>query len=36
MFLLVDGSVRFVSYTIDFTTFQAVSTRSGSEVLKPF
>jgi prepilin-type N-terminal cleavage/methylation domain-containing protein/prepilin-type processing-associated H-X9-DG protein len=35
-FLFLDGSVRFLSYTIDFTTYQAVSTRAGGEVLKPF
>jgi len=35
-FLLADGSVRFLSYTIDFTTFQALSTRGGGEVLKAF
>jgi prepilin-type N-terminal cleavage/methylation domain-containing protein/prepilin-type processing-associated H-X9-DG protein len=35
-FLWIDGSVRFLSYTIDFTTFQALSTRAGGEILKPF
>jgi prepilin-type N-terminal cleavage/methylation domain-containing protein/prepilin-type processing-associated H-X9-DG protein len=36
MFLWIDGSVHFLSYTIDFTTFQALSTRAGGEILKPF
>jgi prepilin-type N-terminal cleavage/methylation domain-containing protein/prepilin-type processing-associated H-X9-DG protein len=36
MFLWVDGSVRFLSYTMDFATYQAVSTRAGNEVLKSF
>ncbi len=32
-FLLVDGSVRFVSNTIDLFTYQALGTRSGDEVI---
>ena len=32
-FLLVDGSVQFLSYTIEYQTFQALSTRAGGEVV---
>jgi prepilin-type processing-associated H-X9-DG protein len=32
-FLLGDGSVRFLNYGIDDTTFQALCTRNGSEVI---
>lgn len=35
-FALADGSVRFLSYTLDFTTYQALSSRAGGEVLKSF
>ena len=33
MFLCADGSVHFLNYDINFTTFQALSTRSGGEVI---
>jgi prepilin-type N-terminal cleavage/methylation domain-containing protein len=33
MFLLGDGSVRFLRETIDLTTYQALSTRAGGEVV---
>ena len=33
-FALVDGSVRFVSDTIDFSTYRAISTRAMREVAK--
>jgi prepilin-type N-terminal cleavage/methylation domain-containing protein len=32
-FQLLDGSVRFISYSINFATFQALSTKSGREVI---
>jgi prepilin-type N-terminal cleavage/methylation domain-containing protein/prepilin-type processing-associated H-X9-DG protein len=32
-FLFVDGSVHFLSYTIDYHNFQALSTRAGGEVV---
>ena len=32
-FALADGSVRFLSYSINFHTFQALSTRAGGEVI---
>jgi prepilin-type N-terminal cleavage/methylation domain-containing protein len=35
-FQMVDGSVRFVSYSINFTTFQNLSTRAGGEVIGEF
>jgi prepilin-type N-terminal cleavage/methylation domain-containing protein len=35
-FQMVDGSVRFVSYSIDFATFQHLSTKSGREVIGEF
>ena len=35
-FLAGDGSVHFLSYSIDFALFQGLSTRNGSEILKPF
>jgi hypothetical protein len=35
-FQMVDGSVRFVSYSINFTTYQALSTRKGGEVIGDF
>ena len=31
--LLADGSVRFVSNTVDLTTWQWLGTRAGGEVL---
>ena len=33
MFLCADGSVHFLNYDINFSTFQALSTRSGGEVI---
>jgi len=35
-FLLGDGSVRFLSYSINFATFQALSSRNGGEVVGEF
>ena len=35
-FLLCDGAVRFLSENIDFTLYQGLTTRSGSEVLDDF
>jgi prepilin-type N-terminal cleavage/methylation domain-containing protein/prepilin-type processing-associated H-X9-DG protein len=35
-FLMADGSVRMISYSINFTTYQALSTRRGGEILPPF
>ncbi len=35
MFLFADGSVHFLNYSIDFNTYQALSTRSGREVVNP-
>jgi prepilin-type N-terminal cleavage/methylation domain-containing protein len=35
MFLLADGSVRPLSYEIDFGLFQALSTRAGGEAVSP-
>jgi prepilin-type N-terminal cleavage/methylation domain-containing protein/prepilin-type processing-associated H-X9-DG protein len=35
-FLLTDGSVRFVANTIDITTYQALGTRAGGEVVSNF
>jgi len=35
-FQMADGSVRFVSYSINFTTFQALSTKGGREVVGEF
>ena len=35
-FLLGDGSVRFISETIDLTTYRALSTRNGGEPLAGF
>jgi prepilin-type processing-associated H-X9-DG protein len=35
-FLLCDGSVRFVSETVDMTTSQALSTRNGRETISQF
>jgi prepilin-type processing-associated H-X9-DG protein len=32
-FLLTDGSVRFVSESIPLTTYQALATRAGGEVV---
>jgi len=32
-FLLADGSARFLSYHIDFTTYKALATRDGGEVI---
>ena len=34
-FLWADGAVRFLSYDINFATFQALSTRDGHEVIEP-
>jgi prepilin-type processing-associated H-X9-DG protein len=31
-FALVDGSVRFISQTIEMTTYRALSTRQGNEI----
>jgi hypothetical protein len=33
---MADGSVRFVSYNINFTTFQNLSTKAGGEVIGEF
>ena len=33
MFLWADGAVKFVSYNIAYSTYQAISTRAGGEVL---
>ena len=33
MFLWTDGSVRFLSYNIAYSTYQAISTRAGGEVI---
>lgn len=33
---LADGSVRFLSYTIDYNTYLALSTRAGGEVVGDF
>lgn len=35
-FLLGDGSVRFISETIDLATYRALSTRKGGEILGDF
>ena len=35
-FQLLDGSVRFINYSINFATFQALSTKSGREVIGEF
>jgi prepilin-type N-terminal cleavage/methylation domain-containing protein/prepilin-type processing-associated H-X9-DG protein len=35
-FLMVDGSVRFISNSINFTTFQSLSTKRGREVIGEF
>jgi prepilin-type N-terminal cleavage/methylation domain-containing protein len=35
-FQMADGSVRFVSYSINFTTYQSLSTRKGGEVFGEF
>lgn len=35
-FQMADGSVRFVSYSINFTTYQSLSTRKGGEVIGEF
>jgi len=32
-FLFVDGSVQFLSYTIDYQTFKDLSTRAGGEIV---
>jgi hypothetical protein len=36
MLLLADGSARFVSQTIDLTTWRALGTRAGGETLGDF
>jgi prepilin-type N-terminal cleavage/methylation domain-containing protein len=36
LFLLGDGSVRFISNNINFSAFQALSTRAGGEVVGQF
>ena len=33
MFLLTDGSVQFLSESVDQATYQALSTRSGQEAI---
>ena len=33
-FLWADGSAAPLTYDIDFTTFQAISTRAGGEVVE--
>jgi len=35
-FELLDGSVRFISYSINFATFQALSTKRGREIIGEF
>jgi prepilin-type N-terminal cleavage/methylation domain-containing protein/prepilin-type processing-associated H-X9-DG protein len=35
-FLMADGSVRMISYEINFITYQALSTRGGKEILGPY
>jgi prepilin-type N-terminal cleavage/methylation domain-containing protein len=35
-FQMMDGSVRFIGYGINFATFQALSTKSGREVIGEF
>jgi prepilin-type N-terminal cleavage/methylation domain-containing protein len=35
-FIFGDSSVTFISYNVNFTTFQALSTRSGAEVVGGF
>jgi hypothetical protein len=35
-FVLADGSVRFISYNVDFQTFMKASTRAGGETLGEF
>ncbi len=35
-FLMADGSVQFLSYNIDLTTYKALSTKNGKEVIGEF
>ena len=35
-FQLLDGSVRFINYSINFATFQALSTKAGREIVGEF
>jgi prepilin-type N-terminal cleavage/methylation domain-containing protein/prepilin-type processing-associated H-X9-DG protein len=36
VFLMADGSVKYLNYNINFSTFQALSTRAGGEVVGAF
>lgn len=35
-FVFADGHVKFLMDTIDFATYQALSTRAGGEVMKDY